>query len=179
MANTSDYEQKIEPWFRGGFVSERHPGAEILKESVRLKWGGFFEADAVVRENGKIVAVYCLSCAEYLTHGGNPGAGKFNKIRADVLMLSGIETPVRCLVFTGRTMYDRVLKERSKGRLPQDILLAHLTLPQELSTLVSSASARAVAEVTPGFVFLQPFTDFDPATGIVTFEMPVDPESSK
>ncbi len=178
MANTSDYKNLIEPWFRSNYVALKHPEAEISQDKIGLKWGGLFEVDAVARRGATIDGVYCLSCAEYLTHGGKAGSGKFNKIRADVLMLLGVEVPVRCIVFTGRGMYERVVKEQNNGRLPQEITFDYLPLTEALSTVVSAASARAVAEVTPGFVYSQPYTDFDPSTGRVTFEVELEPSEN-
>ena len=176
MANTIEYKTHIEPWFIDSFVRQRHPDCSVSKSKVSLKWGGVFECDAVVTRDGIIEAVYCLSCSEYLTHGGNPGPGKFNKIRADVLMMTAIESPIRMLVFTGKTMYDRVVQEQKNGRLPPDVSFDFFPLTESLSTIVHSASAKAVAEVTPGFTIPASFTDYDPSSGIVTFDLPLAAE---
>lgn len=178
MANTTEYKTHIEPWFIESFVRQRHPNCSVDKSKVTLKWGGMFECDAVVTRNNVIEAVYCLSCSEYLTHGGNPGPGKFNKIRADILMMTAIDSPIRMLVFTGRTMYNRVVQEQNNGRLPPDVTFCFLPLTESLSTLVQCASAKAVAEVTPNFTIPASFTDYDPSSGVVTFDLPLSAQKS-
>jgi len=153
MANTQKYKNQIETWFINRLKDE-YPNHIIHKEKVDLIWGGKFEYDAVVREkaNNRLKAVYCLSCSEYITEGGNPGAGKFQKIRADVLMMVGTNCHKKVLVFTGNTMFKKVSKEIENGRMPNDIILEYINLKEEkydLFTLVASISADAVAEVTP------------------------------
>jgi hypothetical protein len=149
MANTQKYKELIEPWFRTE-VMTWHPGCTVAAEHVTLQWGGVFAYDAVVRNaNGSLVAVYLLSCSAYKTTGANGGAGKYNKIRSDILMMMGTDCPTKTLVFTEPCMLEHVLADQRRGRLPPDIRVRHLQKTAEISALVASISATAVQEVTP------------------------------
>lgn len=149
MANTKAYKDKIETWFRAEYLNQKHPGCEIKVGPTQLIWGGAFEYDGLVFQDGELQAVYCLSCSEYRTAGGKGGAGKFNKIQADMLKMVGTQCPTKVLAFTGLTMLSKVLAEQKRGRLPPDINCELVTLPSDLSTLVQQISAESVTEVTP------------------------------
>lgn len=149
MANTYNYKKIIENEFREIFVQGLHPNCQISQEKIPLIWGGEFEYDAVVRKNGKLVAVYCLSCSEYRTEGGKAGTGKYRKIQSDILMMLGTECEKKVLVFTGPTMKSQVDKQKEVGRLPPEIETLSYKLSSKLSSLVQSVSADCVREVTP------------------------------
>lgn len=89
---------------------------------------GFFECDVVIKKDGKLLEVQCLSCSEYKTKNGKNGSGKLLKIKADALMLSGINCKKKSLVFLGITMYEKVVKEQQNGRFPKDIELKLINL---------------------------------------------------
>lgn len=149
MANTKAYKDKIETWFRNEYLQQKYPGCEIKAGPLQLVWGGQFEYDALVYQNDELQAVYCLSCSEYITTGGKGGAGKFNKIQADMLKMVGTKCLTKVLAFTGSTMLSKVLFEQKNGRLPSDIKCELVELPFDLSTLVQEVSAASVKEVTP------------------------------
>lgn len=149
MANTYQYKKIIEKEFREKFVQQLHPYCQISQEKLPLIWGGKFEYDAVVRKNGEIVAIYCLSCSEYRTEGGRAGAGKYRKIQSDILMMLGTTCKNKVLVFTGPTMKEQVDKQKKLGRLPPEIKTLFYELSSELSTLVQAVSGASVREVTP------------------------------
>lgn len=152
MANTQTYKDRIEPWFRTE-VMAWHPGCTVAPEQITLRWGGTFAYDAVVRDAQRsLVAVYLLSCSAYLTTGAKGGAGKYNKIRSDVLMMLGTDCPAKTLVFTEPCMLQHVLADQRRGRLPPDIRVRLLQKTAEISALVASISATAVQEVTPSAV---------------------------
>lgn len=149
MADTTAYKHQIESWFRDVYLSGKHPGCQIETGKTPLIWGGAFEYDARVLRDGKLIAVYCLSCSEYKTTGGKSGAGKFHKIQGDMLKMVGTNCPLKVLAFTGPTMLAKVRSEQISGRLPPDIQCELATLPPELQTLVQQVSALSVEEVTP------------------------------
>jgi len=149
MANTKAYKDKIEKWFRDEYLNQKYPGCEIRVGPMQLVWGGEFEYDGLVFQDGELYAIYCLSCSEYKTAGGKGGAGKFNKIQADMLKMVGTECPTKVLAFTGSTMLSKVLAEQNSGRLPPDIQCELVKLPSDLSMLVQQISAESVKEVTP------------------------------
>jgi len=149
MANTHRLKSEIEPWFRGRFVAARHPGREVIQEKVSLTWGGTFEFDAVVLNEGNIEAVYLLSCSEYLTKSGKPGAGKLHKIRGDILMLLGAPSDEQVLAFTQQSMYERLKKEQVSGRIPGEISLELVELPGDLARVVKAVKEMSISEVAP------------------------------
>ncbi len=123
MANTRKITTIVEDWYRKNIQDESNE-YRVLKEKVKLKWGGEFEFDAVVKDkNDNIIELHCLSIAEAKTETGNGGSGKFNKIKADALMLLGTECEHKILAFTGKTMYEKTKKEVQKGRFPNKIVL--------------------------------------------------------
>ena len=149
MANTNAYKKRIEKWFREVYLPKKHPDCTIEVGPTQLVWGGDFEYDARVIATGKLKAVYCLSCSQYKTTGGNGGAGKFNKIQGDMLKMIGTNCPTKVLVFTGETMLAKVHAEQKKGRLPRDIQCELAELPSDLAALVQEISAASAREVTP------------------------------
>ena len=64
----------------------------------------------------------------YTIKNGKNGSGKLLKIKADALMLSGINCKKKSLVFLGKTMYEKVVKEQQNGRFPKDIELKLINL---------------------------------------------------
>jgi hypothetical protein len=149
MANTKPYKEKVEKWFREQYLPSRHPGCMIEVGPTRLVWGGAFEYDARVLRSGTLDTVYCLSCSQYKTAGGKGGAGKFNKIQGDMLKMVGTDCPRRVMVFTGKTMLEKVQAEQKAGRLPPDIQCEHAELPSDLAALVQAIMAESSKEVTP------------------------------
>ena len=149
MANTHEYKVQVEAWFRDDYLANKYPACEIKSGKVDLAGGGRFAYDGLVLKNGKLQAVYCLSCSEYKTAGGKGGAGKFYKIQSDILKMVGTTCPIKVLAFTGKTMLAKVIMEQKNGRLPKDIHCELVELPPELFKLVQKINAESVKEVTP------------------------------
>ena len=65
---------EFENIYRKELISQNeYKGCEISKEKVQLsQWGkkGFFECDVVIKKDGKLLEVQCLSCSEYKTKNG-------------------------------------------------------------------------------------------------------------
>ncbi len=149
MTDTSKVKKVIEPWFRDNYLSQHYPGSIIAQEKIPLIWGGEFEYDAVVRHDGEIVAVYLLSCSEYKTKQGKGGAGKFNKIKSDVLMMLGTSCQAKVMAFLGKTMFEQFNKQQEGGRLPSEIKCQLITPPAEIQEIISGIRNEASSEVTP------------------------------
>lgn len=149
MADTTQLKDKIEPWFRQEYLRKKYPSAEIVQRQLDLNWGGKFEYDAVVYVEGKLVAIYLLSCSEYKTKNGKGGAGKFHKIKSDILMMVGTEAPEKIMAFLGGSMYQQFITQQKQGRLPQNIQ-GELVVPNsEIMDLVHGIREKASSEVTP------------------------------
>lgn len=149
MVNTTQLKNIIEPWFRQEYLRRKYPNAYITQKQLSLSWGGQFEYDAVVYENGKLAAIYLLSCSEFKTNNGKGGAGKFHKIKSDTLMLLGTESPKKVMAFLGESMYRQFKAQQIEGRLPQDILAELVQPSPEIESLVRSIREQASREVTP------------------------------
>lgn len=149
MADTSKFKHIIEPWFRDNYLHKIHPEAEIKQEKLSLIWGGNFEYDAVVYKNSKVESVYLLSCSEYKTSNGKGGAGKFHKIKSDILMMLGTQAPNKIMAFLGKTMYQQFETQKKMGRLPQDIKCILVEPPAEIAQLIHGIRREAASEVTP------------------------------
>ena len=149
MANTTKIKKIIEPGFRDEYLKQQYPGAEIRQEQLSLMWGGKFEYDAVVYENGKLKAIYLLSCSEYKTKNGRGGSGKFHKIKSDVLMMVGTEAQIKIMAFLGESMYQQFKTQQTLGRLPQDIQCELVEPSAEILRVIHGIRDEASTEVTP------------------------------
>jgi len=149
MADTTNLKKVIEPWFRDEYLQKQYPGAEIKQEQLDLSWGGKFEYDAVVYEKGRLIAIYLLSCSEYKTKNGRSGAGKFHKIKSDILMMTGTNSPRKVMAFLGKTMFQQFESQQMAGRLPKDIQ-GELVKPSEIiSKIICDIISKASSEVSP------------------------------
>jgi len=149
MANTTNF-LKVEEWYRKK-LSDEYPEYNISKENVPLSnWGcnGYFECDVVVKKGKSIVEVQCLSCSKAKTASGNGGAGKLHKIQADALMLTGIKCKRKTLAFTEKSMYNRILKEKGNGRLPNSIDLVLVDVDDKsIRELIKKTSENSSKEL--------------------------------
>jgi hypothetical protein len=66
-----------------------------------------------------------------------------------MLKMVGTESPLKVLVFTGRSMYLKVIAEQESGRLPKDVRCELASLPPKLLAIVQKVRADSVEEVTP------------------------------
>ncbi len=149
MADTTKLKKIIEPWFRDEYLPQHYASSLITQEKVSLAWGGEFEFDAVVRQNGKITAVYLLSSSEYKTKQGKGGAGKFHKIKSDILMMLGMNCQTKVMAFLGETMFDEFNRQQHAGRLPPEIKSELIVPPREIQQIISAIRNEASSEVTP------------------------------
>jgi len=149
MADTTQLKTTVEEWYRYKLIKD-YPNAKIAKETVPLKWGGVFECDAVLKMSNEIKEVHCLSVSEYKTTSGSGGSGKLQKIKADALMLLGIDVPKRVLAFIGKTMYDKMNKEKQSGRFPKEIELVFVDTKDspKITKLISGIRSKSIKEMT-------------------------------
>jgi len=112
MANTKDLD-KVEQIYRDTLKNEYNT---VKKEKLKISWGGEFEFDAVVRENGEIVEIHCFSAANCLNISGNLGNSRLFKVfhDAQMMILTGCKKNV--LVFVDDQFYNRILQEQQNGR---------------------------------------------------------------
>ncbi len=88
-----------------------------------------------------------VSTASAFTHRGGIASGKKSKLRADCLMLALVSAKTKLMLLTEPDMTDFALKEQNEGRLPLDVEICHVELPQELKDQLKKAKDVASKEV--------------------------------
>jgi hypothetical protein len=148
MADTTRIKKIIEKWYISK-IQQKNKNLVVLKEKVKLKWGGYFECDVVVKSKNRVLEVHCLSVSEYNTTTGKGGSGKLNKIKADALMLLGIDSPKKILAFTGKSMYDKIYTEVNNGRFPKEIILNLIDISKnfEIKKIISDVRQHSIEEM--------------------------------
>jgi len=144
MANTR-IQLEVEDWIRQKWLPQEF-GQSFRPEKLRLDAGGVFDFDAVSTDNSIVASI---STSNASTPGGKSGAGKLQKLRADMLFLSMAEAKRRIIVLTERDMYDLCQKEKKSGRVPLSIEFAHAELPTDLAVQLREAREVASREVSP------------------------------
>src|SRR3989344_9497502 len=100
MADTR-IQLEVEDWIRREWLPQKY-GQSFRRERLRLDAGGFFDFDAVSADNFIVISISTSSAS---TAGGKGGAGKLQKLRADMLFLGMAEAQKRIIVLTERDMY--------------------------------------------------------------------------
>jgi len=136
---------EIEKWVRTYWLPEKY-AQEFTPRSLTLSPGGKFDFDAV-SSDGSIVGNISTSSA--LTARNKPGVAKMQKLRADMLFLLMVEAKTRLIILTERDMYDRCLREKEAGRIPQEIKFIHVEIPDDLKRRLTESKLIASQEVTP------------------------------
>ena len=145
MADTS-IQREVEDWIRQNWLSSMFK-EEFVQKKIRLSSEGFFEFDAV---NNDETIVVNISTSSALTSGGKRGSGKLQKIRADIYFLLLLPDSVkrRLLLFTESDMVKLCQKEQEKGRIPRDIEILFVKLPEHIQQQLQAAKKKASDEMT-------------------------------
>jgi hypothetical protein len=146
MADTT-IQREIENWIRHYWLPSIFKGV-FIKKKIRLSSGGVFEFDAV--SDDETIAVN-ISTSSAVTSGGKRGSGKLQKIRADIYFLLLLPDSVkrRLLLFTEPDMVELCQKEQKNGRIPQNIEIIVVELPENLKAKLIDAKKNASSEVSP------------------------------
>jgi len=130
-----------EKWMPGKF------GCDFHRNRLTLTSGGVFDFDAVSQDR-KIAA--CISTSGGKTARGKHAVGKLLKLRSDMLFLVLAKDPVkRIIVLTESDMLDVCSKEKTGGRVPQEIEFVLAELPGDLRKKLTQARQKASKEVSP------------------------------
>lgn len=121
-------------------------GQRFHRDRVRLTSGGVFDFDAV-SSDGTTVATISTSSAK--TSGGKLAVGKLMKLRSDMLFLLLASPKRAAVILTERDMYELCEKEKSSGRVPQNIDFYHAPLPPDLASKLKLAKQVSSDEVSP------------------------------
>ena len=145
MADTS-IQLEVENWIRSSWLPQKF-NQDFIQKNLELSSGGNFEFDAV-NEDESIVVNISTSGAK--TSGGKMGSGKLQKIRADAYFLLLLSESIRkILVFTEEDMVELCLREKRNGRMPKNIEIFLVSLPENLRVKLDDAKKIASSEVTP------------------------------
>jgi hypothetical protein len=146
MADTST-QREIENWICKSWLSAKFH-EEFEKKKIKLSSGGTFEFDAVNKDGSIVVNI---STSGALTSSGNRGSGKIQKIRADTYFLLLLPETVKrkLLVFTESDMVESCEKEKTNGRMPENIEIFLVVLPGNIRAKLDTSKNSASKEVTP------------------------------
>ena len=142
MASTH-VQKKCELWIVNHWLPEKY-GCVFSEGKVKMQGRGHFAFDAV-SENEAIIGN--VSTASAFTHRGSVASGKKSKLRADCLMLALVSAKTKLMLLTEPDMAVFGLKEQKEGRLPLDVQIIHIELPQELKKQLLKAREIASKEV--------------------------------
>jgi hypothetical protein len=145
MADTR-VQLEIEDWIREHWMAKSF-GQAFYRNRLKLSSGGVFDFDAVSED--KTVAA-CISTSGGKTSRGNAAVGKLLKIRSDILFLylaTGLKR--KLVILTEYDMHKVCQKEKIGGRMPPEIELHHVALPNDLQKRLLIARAAAAREMTP------------------------------
>ncbi len=129
MAST-EVQKECEFWIVNEWLPKQY-GCIFSETELVMQEKGKFKFDAVNTENS-IVGNVSTSSAH--TYRGAIASGKKSKLRADCLMLVLVSAQTKLMLLTEPCMYNLAIKEQEEGRLPLDIELRHVELPEELKT---------------------------------------------
>nr|BAF45173.1 putative cytosolic signal transduction protein [uncultured bacterium] len=142
MASTH-VQKQCELWIVNHWLPEKY-GCAFSEDKMKMQGRGNFAFDAV-SENKEIIGN--VSTASAFTHRGSVASGKKSKLRADCLMLALVLAKTKLMLLTESDMAEFALKEQKEGRLPLDVKIYHVELPQELKIQLSKARDVASKEV--------------------------------
>jgi len=145
MADTR-CQTECERWIRETWLAKQF-GQPFSEQNVPLTSGGQFKFDAV-SEDGKVVA--SISTSKAAMSSGKVGVGKLMKLRGDMLFHVLAKAPRKLMIFTEECMYQSCMKERNRGRTPQDIEFMLVLLPAGLATKLAASREISSREVRPG-----------------------------
>jgi len=146
MADTT-IQREIEDWICHQWLPSRS-NRTFSKKKIGLSSGGVFEFDAV--SDDETIAAN-ISTSSALTSSGKRGSGKLQKIRADIYFLLLLPDSVkrRLLLFTEPDMVELCQREKNNGRIPRNIEIFVVDLPENLKWKLVDAKKNASREVTP------------------------------
>lgn len=139
----------IEKWVRENWLPAHYDGQVFRKLHVELNTEarGKFEFDAVSQDKSIIANI---STSNATTSGGNPASAKMQKLRSDMLFLLMASARKKLVVLTEQDMFDLCEKEKSNGRIPDEIEFVYANgMPENLQKLLIEAKRIAAREVTP------------------------------
>lgn len=145
MANTNLIKSKIHPYVRSWLKNQY--GVEFGKNALPLRdCEGKHEFDAV-SSNGKIVAE--IKSASGWTSGGKHPSGKRASAFEQLYFLSLAKADTKLLIITDAEFFE-IMKARTAGIIPADIILVKCTLPAHLAEMVHSITSEASKEIDRG-----------------------------
>lgn len=140
---TTHVQKECELWIANHWLPDNH-GHKFSEQRIQMQNRGFFDFD-VVSQDGTIIGN--ISTATARTYRGQIASGKKSKLRADCLMLSLVKAQIKLMLLTEECMYHFAIHEQQNGRLPLDVQVVHVSLPDELGLRLAAARKTASEEV--------------------------------
>jgi hypothetical protein len=117
-------------------------GQKFSRERLRLTTGGYYDFDAVSFDE-KIVC--CISTSVGETDGGNSASSKLYKMKAEILSMVMLDAKKKVMAFTDRQMAVLLEKEKESGRIPLDVEIKVIGLPEDIERGLKEALAHSRA----------------------------------
>jgi len=141
--SSTHVQKECEKWIVDSWLPEKF-GIPFRKQRLTMQGRGVFEFDAVSTDM-KIIGN--ISTAPAFTYRGSIASGKKSKLRADCLMLALGSAETKLMILTEMSMHELALKEQSEGRLPLDIKVCLVELPDYLKQKLALSQNEASLEV--------------------------------
>ncbi len=129
----SNAQNQVYAWIAATWLSERLK-QPFSRQKVKLSSGGAYTFPAVC-EDEKTVATINTSQGS-----GKNTAAKLNKVRADLYFLLLAPANRRLALFTDRAMFRLVSLEQREGRVPKEIELLHVDVPEHLEGVLQASA---------------------------------------
>lgn len=145
MADTRT-QVEVEDWVRREWLPSKF-NQQFSRERMPLSSGGVFNYDAVSADKKIIVSI---STSGSITSGGKQGAGKLQKIRADMFFL--LLTPnvdKKIIILTEKDMFEKCKSETTSGRAPKEIEFMYADIPHTLRAKLIESRKKAARESKP------------------------------
>ena len=142
MSNTA-VQREAEEWIRVEDLPSRY-GQRFQKVCLQLRSGGTFEFDAVSADRQTV----CVISTSQLATSGNPhGTGKVAKVYKDLFFLLLVDTPRRLAIFTEPCLAGFFQREKQRGRVPSEIDVVCIGIPDEMAGRLRISRETASTEV--------------------------------
>ena len=137
---------EVEDWIRRQWLTAQF-NQQFFRDRMPLSSGGVFDYDAVSTDRKTIVSI---STSGSMTSGGKRGAGKLQKIRADMFfMLLTPNVERKIIVLSEKDMFEKCKAETAAGRAPKEIEFMYADIPDALRAKLIESRNKAAKEVKP------------------------------
>lgn len=129
----SNAHNQVHAWIADSWLADKLK-APFSRQKVKLSCGGAYTFPAV-SDDAKTIATVNTSQGS-----GKNATTKLNKVRSDLYFLLLAPANRRLALFTDRTMFRMMALEQREGRVPRDVELLFVELPEHLEASLMASS---------------------------------------